>query len=49
VQIEVEYGETADELIGHAIKACLRQINYLEINEQLLYARMANVEESSLD
>jgi hypothetical protein len=48
VIIEVEFGEIANELIGHGIVRCLRLINSLEINEQVLYARMINVEESTL-
>jgi hypothetical protein len=46
--IQVEYGETASEVVGHGIAAALRVINDLEINEQVLYARMENVEESTL-
>jgi hypothetical protein len=46
--IEVEFGETADEVVGKAIVAALSLINNLEINEQVLYARMVNVEESTL-
>jgi hypothetical protein len=48
-QIEVEYGEVASEAVGRGIKLALRLINDLEINEQILYARMENVEESSLE
>jgi hypothetical protein len=48
-QIEVEYGEVATEAVGRGIKLALRLINDLEINEQILYARMENVEESSLE
>jgi hypothetical protein len=48
VIIEVEYGETADELVGHGIVTALRLINLLEVNEQVLYARMTNVEQSTL-
>ena len=47
-QFEVEYGEVASEMVGHAILVALRLINDLEINEQILYARMQNIEESSL-
>lgn len=47
--IEVEYGEVASEAVGRGIKLALRLINDLEINEQILYARMENVEESSLE
>ncbi|HEX2314387.1 MAG TPA: hypothetical protein VHJ17_11660 [Thermomonospora sp.] len=46
--LQVEYGEGADERVGTAIAACLRLINELEINEQVLYGRMENVEESTL-
>jgi hypothetical protein len=46
--IEVEYGEVATETVGHGIVLALRLINDLEINEQILYARIENVEESTL-
>jgi hypothetical protein len=46
--LQVEYGEISDEQVGHGIAASLRLINYLEVNEQVLYARMENVEESTL-
>jgi hypothetical protein len=48
VIVEVEFGEVAGELIGHGIVRCLSLINNLEVNEQILYARMINVEESTL-
>jgi hypothetical protein len=48
VIIEVEFGEIADELVGHGIVRALSLINNLEVNEQILYARMINVEESTL-
>lgn len=48
VIIEVEYGEVASEAVGNGILAALRVINLLEVNEQVLYARMTNVEQSSL-
>jgi hypothetical protein len=48
VALEVQFGETADELVGRAIVTALSLINNLEINEQVLYARMINVEESTL-
>jgi hypothetical protein len=34
--------------VGSAIVAALSVINNLEINEQVLYARMINVEETTL-
>lgn len=48
VVLEVEYGETHDELVGDGIITALRLINLLEVNEQILYARMTNVEQSTL-
>ncbi len=48
VILEVEYGEIDGELVGAAIVAALSLINNLEINEQVLYARMINVEETTL-
>ncbi|MGD1714140.1 hypothetical protein [Hydrocoleum sp. CS-953] len=46
--LQVEYGEIEGELIGDGIVICLSLINNLEINEQILYARMINVEQSTL-
>lgn len=46
--IDVQYGETADEVVGPGIIAALTLINHLEINEQVLYARMINIEDSTL-
>lgn len=48
VILEVEYGEMADESVGHGILAALRLINLLEVNEQVLNAHISNVEERSL-
>jgi hypothetical protein len=48
ILLEVQFGETASEIVGSAIVAALSVINNLEINEQVLYARMINVEESTL-
>ncbi len=48
VVLEVQFGETAGELVGNAIICALRLINNLEVNEQVLYARMINVEETTL-
>ena len=47
--LEVQFGETEDELVGRAIVVALSIINSLEVNEQILYARMENVEESTLE
>lgn len=46
--LQIEYGEVASEPIGDRIITSLRLINNLEVNEQILYARMINVEQSSL-
>ena len=35
-------------MVGHGIARCLGLINNLEVNEQVLYARIANVEELTL-
>ena len=48
VLLEVQFGEIADELVGRGIVLCLSLINNLEVNEQILYARMVNVEETTL-
>ena len=48
VLLEVEFGEIEGELVGHGIATALSLINNLEVNEQVLYARMINVEETTL-
>ena len=48
VLLEVQFGETADELVGRAIIVALSVINTLEVNEQVLYARMIDIEETTL-
>ena len=48
VLLEVQYGEVDSELVGHGIVLALTLINNLEVNEQVLYARMIDVEETSL-
>ena len=48
VIFEVEYGEIEGELIGDGVVHCLSLINNLEVNEQILYARMINLEQSTL-
>lgn len=47
--LEIQYGEVASERIGDGIISTLRLINELEVNEKVLYARMRNVEQSSLN
>ena len=46
--LQVEYGEIEGELLGDGIKIALSIINNLEVNEQILYARMENIEQSTL-
>lgn len=46
--LEVQYGDTVDELVGHGVIAALGLINNLEVNEQVLYARMIDVEQTTL-
>jgi hypothetical protein len=46
--IQVEYGEVAGEPIADAIVTALTLINSLEINEQILYARLESIEQSTL-
>jgi hypothetical protein len=48
VLLEVQFGETRDEIVGRAVVVALSLINNLEVNEQVLYARMVNVEETTL-
>lgn len=48
VLLEVQYGDTDDEVVGDGIIVCLSIINNLEVNEQVLYARMLNVEQTTL-
>lgn len=48
VLMEVQFGDTADELVGTAIIVALTLINNLEVNEQVLYARMIDVEQTTL-
>lgn len=46
--LQVEYGEVEGEWVGAGIVTALSLINNLEVNEQILYARMENVEQSTL-
>lgn len=46
--LEVQYGDTADEVVGHGVIAALGVINNLEVNEQVLYARMIDIEQTTL-
>jgi hypothetical protein len=48
VVLEIEYGEIEGERIGDGVVTALRLINNLEINEEILYGRMENIEQSTL-
>lgn len=48
VVLEVEFGEVEGELAGQGALVALALINHLEVNEQILYCRMTNIEQSSL-
>jgi hypothetical protein len=48
VLLEVQFGDTAGELVGHGVVTALGLINNLEVNEQVLYARMIDVEQTTL-
>ncbi len=48
VVLEIEYGEIEGEHIGDGVVAALSLINNLEINEEILYGRMENIEQSTL-
>jgi len=48
VILEVEYGEIEGEGIGDGVILALSLINNLEINEEILYGRMENIEQSTL-
>jgi hypothetical protein len=48
ILMEIEYGEVKGEHIGEGIVSALKIINNLEINEKILYARMSEIEQSTL-
>jgi len=48
VVLEIEYGEIEGEVIGDGVILALSLINTLEINEEILYGRMENIEQSTL-
>jgi hypothetical protein len=48
ILLEVQFGDIGDETVGAGIVAALSLVNNLEVNEQVLYARMINIEETSL-
>jgi hypothetical protein len=48
VMLEIEYGEIDGERIGDGVVTALKLINNLEINEEILYGRMENIEQSTL-
>ncbi len=48
VVMEIEFGEIQGETISQGVITALKLINNLEINEEILYGRMENVEQSTL-
>jgi hypothetical protein len=48
VVLEIEYGEIESEKIGEGVITALRLINHLEINEEVLYGRIENIQQSTL-
>ena len=48
ILLQVEYGEVANRYISAGIMVTLNLINYLEVNDQMVYARMIHVDRSSL-
>jgi hypothetical protein len=48
VLLEVQFGDTSGEIVGDAVIVALTLINNLEVNEQVLYARMIDVEQTTL-
>lgn len=49
IGLQVEFTDNTDGRIGEAIFTALHLINFLQVNEQILYARMEKVERSSLE
>ncbi len=46
--LQVEYGDTDDEAVSDGLMATLGVINNLEVNEEILYARIEKIERSTL-
>ena len=46
--LQVEFGDTPDTMVCDALIAVLRMINNLEVNEEILYARIEQLEKSTL-
>ena len=44
----MQFGDTSDEVVGNGVVAALGLVNLLEVNEQVPYARMINVEQTTL-
>jgi hypothetical protein len=49
IGLQVEFGDNEKGTIGMTVFVALNLINLLDVNEQILYARMENVERSSLE
>jgi hypothetical protein len=48
IGFQIEFSDTKDGILGTAAFVALQLINLLEVNEQILYARLENIERSSL-
>ncbi|MEO1086669.1 MAG: hypothetical protein AAFY88_20745, partial [Acidobacteriota bacterium] len=46
--LQVEFGDSSDGLISDGLIVIIRLINFLEINEEILYARIEQLEKSTL-
>lgn len=46
--LQVEFGDTRDGLVSDGLVAALQMINNLEVNEEILYARIEQLERSTL-
>ena len=48
IVLEIEFGEVEGEAVSHGVITALKLINNLEVNEEILYGRMENVQQSTL-
>ena len=46
--LQVEYGDGPDALVSDALIVVVRLLNELEVNEEILYARIEGLERSTL-
>lgn len=48
LRLRGSWGVNAEEVIDDGVVVCLSLINNLEVNEQVLYARMIDIEQTTL-